>query len=100
LVFRNGTTDVGYNGVGVRYNDMGVGHNDMGIGHNDVGVRNTLADVGNCYMCIDGKFSLKTDNQRYQQGNDRIHLKDVKDPVQIQLPGRDLFFIVLGVEKA
>jgi hypothetical protein len=71
----------------------------MDVGNDVVGVRNVVADIGNCYMRIDGKFSLKPGGQQRRRKSDETHIKNVKDPVEVQSPGGNHVFIVLRMEK-
>ena len=49
---------------------------------------------------INCKFSLETDGQRCKRKSDRTYVEDLEDPDEFSPPGRDLFFIVLRVDKA
>ena len=52
-------------------------------------------DVGNDHMDVDCKFGLETDSQQLPYKTEGTHVKDMEDPVEVQPPGRDRFFIVL-----
>ena len=46
------------------------------------------------------KLDLETCGQECGSGRNGTHVKDMKEPVEIQPPGRDSFFVALRVEKA
>ena len=72
----------------------------MNIGNDGLGAHNTMANVGNDYVCVDCEFGLEVDGQRWSYINNGTHVEDMKDPVEVQPPGRDRFLIILGVESS
>lgn len=65
----------------------------MGVGH-------VRAEDRSFRTCVCYEFSLKTDDKRWRRKSDGTHIEDVKDPVKIQLPGSNRFFVILRTEKA
>ena len=64
----------------------------------DVG--NEPANVRNCYMRVQRKFGLEMDIQQYRQRMDnRTHLKNMKDSIEIRPPGSNRGFVLLRVEN-
>ena len=72
----------------------------MNVGNDAVCVRDVVTNVGNLYVRFDRKLSLKKGGQQWRGGIGRTHVKDMKDPVEVQPPGGNRVFIALGVEKA
>ena len=72
----------------------------MDVGNDVLGVRDVTANIGNRSVGIYREFGLKTDGQKRGRGGNGTHVEDMKDPVEVQSPGRNPFFIILRVEKA
>jgi len=53
--------------------------------------------VKNCCTCFYPKFGLEVESQRLSCRGDGTHVKDMKNSVEVQLPGDDRLFIVLRV---
>ena len=67
------------------------------IGGNGGLVRRVLMSARSGCVCADPKFSLGAESQQLSHGNDITHVKDMKDPIEFQLPGGNRLLIVLGV---
>jgi len=52
------------------------------------------------HVVIHQQLRLKLDYERSSNRTDRTHIEDVKDPVEVQLPGSNPFFIVLCTEES
>jgi hypothetical protein len=64
----------------------------------DVG--NDVLGIHDRSMRVYGEFGLETDCQKCECRCDRTYVEDMKDPVKVQPPGCDFFFVVLRMEKA
>ena len=91
LKFRNDDEGIGSDGVCV-YDIV------ADAGNEGVGVRDFMTNVGNGYIHVYCKFGLEVNSWRGSYGSDGTHVKDMKDPVEIQPPGRDRLFIVLRMK--
>ena len=91
LKFRNDDEGIGSDGVCV-YDIV------ADAGNEGVGVRDFMTNVGNGYIHVYCKFGLEVNSWRGSYGSDGTHVKDMKDPVEIQPPGRDRLLVVLCVE--
>jgi hypothetical protein len=74
-----------------------VAINVRNIGNGGVFTRSVLASVGNNWVCAHPKFSLEAKGQQSPYRSDRTHIKDMKNPVEVQLPGSNRLFILLLV---
>ena len=72
----------------------------MNVRYDVVGVRNVVTHTGNGYTGIKCKLSLETNGQQCKRRSNQTYIKDMKDPVKICLPGRDLVFIISRIEQA
>ena len=63
------------------------------VGNNGLGVHDRR-------MSIYGKFGLTQTVRYVSRKGGSTHVKDMKDPVEVQPPGGDVVFVVLRVEKA
>ena len=63
-------------------------------------VRNDGLGVHDCRMSVYGKFGLTQTVRHVSRKGGSTHVKDMKDPVEVQPPGGDVVFVVLRVEKA
>lgn len=88
------------NSEGLLIGTVDIGYSVVGVGNDIVGFPNVVTGIRSCYMGIDCKFSLETDDQQGQRRGDVTHVKDMKDPVEVQPPGGDRVFIALCVENA
>ena len=79
-------TNVGNNGVGV-----------CNVAPDDVFVPSVLMSVRNGCMCIYPKFSLEAESQHSSCRGDWTHVKDMKNPVEVQSPSGDRLFVVFRV---
>jgi hypothetical protein len=99
LLFYHGTLDVGNNVVGVGNDVSGTRNIVVNVGNDIVGVGDVVTNVGNRYVRIDGKFGLGTGWSALALKSNRTHIKDVKDPVEVQPPGRNHVFVAFCEEK-
>jgi hypothetical protein len=51
-------------------------------------------------MIGDRKLGLEVEGQRRPSRNDGAYVKDVKDPVEFQLPAGDYFLVTLRIESS
>jgi len=65
----------------------------MDFGDHDV-------SVGNSRMCVYRQFGLEVQSQQSPDGNDGTHVEDLKNPVEVQLPGRDFLLVALCMEMS
>ena len=79
--------------MNVRNNRVGV----YNITPGGVFVPSVLMGVGNACMCGYPKFNLEAENQQSSCRDDRTHVKDMNNPVEVRPPGGDCLFIVLRV---
>jgi hypothetical protein len=79
--------DVGNDVIGIRRIVMNIRNNGMGF-------RNVIS------MCFDLNFCLEAKNQQRSYRSERTHVKDMKNPVEIQPPGIDRLVVVLLVETS
>jgi len=77
----------------------------MDFGDHSPGVRSIVLELGNdgvgfgnSDMCNYCKFGLGIPSQQSPYEDDGTHVEDMKDPVEVQPPGRNLFLVVLCVE--
>ena len=84
--FHHGTMDVGNDGEGGRNGGLGV--------------LDVLTNVGNNHICVDRKLGLETVGQRQPYAGDRTHVEDVKDPVEVQLPGPNRVLVTFRVQDS
>ena len=61
---------------------------------------NHVAGVYNIVVGIYCELGLRVNGQRLSSRNHGTYIEDVKDPVQVQLPGGDCLFVVLRMEKS
>jgi len=112
MALHHSAIDIRNDGLSVRDIALKLRNDGMGIGNDSVGVHDIVADVGNDslggqhitmdvrngYICVYCEFGLEVDGQRGSCGRGRTHIKDMKNPVEIQSPGRNHLFVVLRVE--
>ena len=60
-------------------------------------VRSIVINVGTSHVCICPKLDLEAESRQLPCRGDGTHVKDTKNSVEIQLPGGDRRFIILGV---
>jgi len=56
--------------------------------------------VGYDHVGIYRELSLHVSGKQWPYSNDKTHVKDVKNPVQVQLPGGDRLLVVLRIGKS
>ena len=78
-MFHHSLLDFYSDALGIQDRHLGIRDRDMGI---------------NC------KFGLETVCQRRQSKGDGTHVKDKKDPVEVQSPGSNRISVVLRMENA
>ena len=66
----------------------------MSTGNNGVLVRSVLMSVGISCVWVYPKFSLEAGNQQSSRRSGGTHVKGTKDPIKVQPPGSNRFFIV------
>ena len=74
---------------------MNVGTNGCNATLDGVFTRSVLMSAGRCYVCVYPKFNLETKSQQSSCEGNRMHVKDAKDPVEVQPPGGNRLLIVL-----
>ena len=89
--FQHITTSVGNSDEGVR--DV-----ILDAGNDGVGVRDIMRNSRNGCIYIYYKCSLVGGVNNGHHSSDRTHVKDLKNPVEVQPPGGDRRFILLRVE--
>ena len=70
----------------------------MDFGDHDLGARSILLQLGNDDVCVYRKFGLRIPSQQSSYEDDGTHVEDLKNPVEVRLPGCDLLFVILCVE--
>ena len=68
--------------------------------HSTMDVGNEPANVRNCYMRMQRQFGLEMDVQQCGwRVDNRTHLKNMKDSIEVRPPGSNRGFILLRVEN-
>jgi len=73
----------------------------MNVGNNGAGVRAVTPNVRVGCMGFNPEFGLEKSyrwSRLLSYRNDRTHVKDMKNPLQIQLPGSNLFIVAHSAE--
>ena len=110
LAFYHDMMDIGNHSVGVcditlDVGDDGVGSHDImaNLGNGGIGSHDIVKNARNCHVCIYCKLGLGVwliIVTQKQHRYDRTYVEDMKDLVEVRLPGGDHFFIILCVEKS
>ena len=67
----------------------------MHVGESGVGVRNLTTNVRIGCMRAGLKFGLEPESWRWSYTSDKTHIENMKNPVQVQLPGTDCLAVAL-----
>ena len=90
--------DFGDHNLGVRSIVLQLGNDGVGLGGSGVGFGNSGMDFRNSDMSNYCQFGLGIPSQQSPYEDDGTHVEDMKDPVEVQLPGGNFFLVVLCVE--
>jgi len=55
----------------------------MDIRNDVVRICDIVANVGNGYVCVYRKFGLEVRGQQQSGRNDRTHIENMKDPIEV-----------------
>ena len=69
----------------------------IGVWGSGTGGCSVVTNVRDGCTCVRQKFSLEAEGSQSSYRSERPHVKDAKNPVEVQSPGSDRFFIVLRV---
>ena len=86
LIFQHVTVNVGDKGVRVPNNGMCI--------------RDITTNIRNVRVCVNRKFGLELNSWRWSHRNNKTHVEDMEDPIEVQPPGDNRIFVVLCVDKS
>ena len=89
------TMNVRQHGLVVHNDGVCVCDAALKLRNNGVGFRDTIANVRNSRIYVRSEFSLGTGSQRWSYRNNRTHIKDKEDLVEVRPPAGDCLAIVL-----